>query len=66
MAERIQSRGAIYVTDEDIRERIAEYKLALKQETQASVGTRWLWQRLVAMLEELLERREAEKKGTNG
>jgi hypothetical protein len=47
----------IDVSDSDIRERRAEYALALKIETQASVSVRQMWRKLVAMLDELLERR---------
>lgn len=52
----------IKVSDDDIRERRAEYKLALKTETQASPSVREMWRKLVAMLDELLKRRAAERK----
>ncbi|MCU1338821.1 MAG: hypothetical protein JWO19_4402 [Bryobacterales bacterium] len=45
------------VSDDDIRERLAEYRLALKRETMASMSVREAWKKMVAMFEELLERR---------
>lgn len=56
---------AAHFTDDDIRERIAEYKLALGGETQASVAVRGMWKKLVIMLEELLTRRAAERRHPN-
>jgi hypothetical protein len=50
----------VKVTDEDIRERRREYALALRTETQASASVRDMWRKLVAMLDELLERRRSE------
>jgi hypothetical protein len=46
------------ISDDDIRERREEYALALKRETQASPTVRLMWRKLVAMLDELLERRK--------
>lgn len=47
----------IEVTDADIQERRKEYAHALITEKQASVTVREAWRKLVAMLDELLERR---------
>lgn len=49
-------------SDDEIRERRDEYKLALKTETQSSPSVREMWRKLVAMLDELLQRRAAERK----
>lgn len=49
------------VTDQDIKERLAEYQLALKTEKQASPRVRRAWTKLVAMLEELLQRRGGDR-----
>lgn len=54
----------LLISDEDIRERREEYKLALKRETQASPTVREMWRKLVAMLDELLERRSAQGPNT--
>lgn len=47
----------VHVSDADIKERRAEYRRALKHETQASTSVREAWRKLVAMLDELLLRR---------
>lgn len=51
----------VEVTDDDIRERRDEYKQALKKETQASATVREMWRKLVAMLDELLDRRWSDR-----
>lgn len=52
----------IEVTDDDIKERRKEYKLALKRETQASFTVREWWRKMVAMFDELLKRRAADRR----
>jgi len=47
----------IKVSDEDIEERRKEYATALRTETQASPTVRRAWLKMVAMFDELLERR---------
>lgn len=49
--------SSIKVTDADIEERRKEYARALLMEKQASPSVREAWRKLVAMLDELLERR---------
>ena len=50
------------VTDEDIRERKDEYVRALKHETQASLSVREAWKQRVEMFDELLRRRESDRR----
>ena len=52
----------VEVSDQDIRERRAEYALALKRETQASSTVREWWRKMVAMFDELVERRAKDRK----
>lgn len=47
------------VTNADIEEKRAEYATALRKETQASETVRTAWKKMVAMFDELLERRGA-------
>lgn len=46
------------VTDDDIRERLAEYQTALKKEFEAAAPVRQAWRKMTAMFVELLERRQ--------
>lgn len=57
--DQLESRGTIKmkITDEDIRERIREYELALRTEVEASRSVREAWRKMVGMFNELLERR---------
>jgi hypothetical protein len=49
------------ITNDDIQDRLDEYKTALRKETQASPLVRINWRKMVCMFEELLARREEER-----